>query len=166
MILNIKSRYLDPSIKINSCVNNMNIKNIDETKYKTLVLEQRGMNLAFYKKGGQNQVELQKEPKTRKACQQRKKNFSFKYNWSLLNFNKPSKDRFLEMPRVLHLTWKYFTLSLEQRNRTPGREPEFAHFFRGTAGKRKERPSPSTSSLWKECAPLPRVLTGGSSGSD
>lgn len=94
---------MDPSIKINSCVNNMNIKNIDETKYKTLVLEQRGMNLAFYKKGGQNQVGLQKEPKTRKARQQRKKN-SFKYNWSLLNFNKPSKDRFLEMPRVLHLT--------------------------------------------------------------
>lgn len=38
----------------------MNIKNIDETKYKALVLEQRGMNLAFYRKGGQNQMEPQK----------------------------------------------------------------------------------------------------------
>lgn len=78
----------------------------------------------------------------RKARQQRKKNSSFKYNWSLLNFNKPSKDRFLEMPRVLHLTWKYFTLSLEQRNRTPGREPEFAHFFSRHHRKEKREAKP------------------------
>lgn len=29
--------------------------------------------------------------------------FLLKYNESLLNFNKPSKDRFLEMSEVLHL---------------------------------------------------------------
>lgn len=103
MILNIKSRYLN-QLKSIDVSNNINIKNTDETKYKTLVLEERGMNLAFYKKVGAESSGTVERPKTRKARQQRKKNFSFKYNWSLLNFNKPSKDRFLEMPRVLHLT--------------------------------------------------------------
>lgn len=79
------------------------------------------------------------EKRSRQASKERRSSLS-SINWPLLNFNKPSKDRFQEMPRVLHLRWKYFTLSLKQRNRTAGKEPELAHFFFfwGTTGKRKE----------------------------
>lgn len=96
------------------------------------------------------------EKRSRQASKERRSSLS-SINWPLLNFNKPSKDRFQEMPRVLHLRWKYFTLSLKQRNRTAGKEPELAHFFflRHHRKEKRGRPSPSTSRLWKECAHFP-----------
>lgn len=70
------------------------------------------------------------------------------------------------MSEVLHLIWKYFTLFLKQRI-TPLARSQSLHIFWGTTGKEKRRKEASTSTfaLGEECAPLPRVLIRGSSGS-
>lgn len=81
------------------------------------------------------------------GSQWRKKRFSSSINGPLLTFNKPSKDRFLEMSEALHLMWKYFTLSLNKEI-TPWQVARACTFFWGTTKiKEKRRKKQSTSTF-------------------